>query len=46
MLIITRKDIITIMVDFQILLIEQISLIASLGKREVQKIINNLYKKK
>ncbi len=40
-----EKDLIIVIADYQILLVEQIALITGLGKREVQRKINNLNKK-
>lgn len=40
-----EKDLIIVIADYQILLIEQIALLTGLGKREVQRKINNLNKK-
>jgi len=40
-----EQDLLLIIAKYQQLLIEQISLITSLGKREIQRKINNLYKK-
>jgi len=40
-----EKDLLMIIADYQLLLIDQIVLITGLGKREVQRKINNLYKK-
>ena len=40
-----EKDLLCNIADYQLLLIDQIVLINGLGKREVQRKINNLYKK-